>query len=111
MVASSKAKKKPAAPRKKRATEPILTCPFTGEPFEIVYSENIGTYMATGKFWNSKLYKSKQELLHDFSHRDGVAPTFSREPPVITARDIERPEVNPNEDMKVVDVMAESEQD
>ena len=111
MAATKKKTKKPGAPRRKRATEPIMECPFMGEPFEIVFSSGTGTYMAVGKFWNSRLYKDKQTLLHDFSHRGGLAPTFPRERPVISARERERPEVNPNEDMKVVDVMAESELD
>ncbi len=76
-----------------------MRCPFTGKEIELICSDNI-YWMAKGPFWNSKLYKSKQELLHDISHRNGVAPDFPREIK-IQVRTLEEPEPNPNADLIV----------
>jgi hypothetical protein len=88
------------AAKKKKVTEPRMRCPFTGKQIELVCSDNI-YWMAKGPFWNTKLYKSKQELLHDLSHRNGVAPDFPREEPKIEVRTVEEPQQNPNADLVV----------
>lgn len=85
-------------------SEPSLVCPFTGKKIEIIFSSGTATYMAKGPFWNSKLYKDKQELLHDISHRMGVAPRFPRKVN-IEIHDSVAPEPHPGADLRVVDVM------
>jgi hypothetical protein len=96
--------KKPAIPLGSK--EPVLICPFTGKLIDIVFSPGAGAYMARGPFWTSSLYKDKQELLHDISHRMGVAPQFSRKV-TVKVREVEEPEPNPNADLVVKDVMGD----
>ena len=90
-----------AAP-KKGVTEPITICPFTGKLIDIKFSPRTGTYMAVGPFWNSKLYKDKQELMWELSHRMGVAPQFPKKV-VVKVKHLEEPDPNPNADLVVQD--------
>ena len=111
-MAKDKASQRPtavldSAKPKEPPKEPIMTCPTTGAALEIKFSPRTNTYMVVGPFWNSKLYKSKLELEHDISHRNGVAPGFSRTAPKITVRELEEPEPNPNADLVVADVMGD----
>jgi len=67
---------------RKPALEPLMTCPFTGAAIEVEelpigLCEN-PMYKAKCGFWTTGWYSDKQALLHDISHRDGVAPEFPR---------------------------------
>lgn len=65
-------------PRKKEvgATEPLLTCPFTGIPVELVYSDTLMMHQIRGPFYQTKWYAKRADLLWEFSTRNGVLPSY-----------------------------------
>lgn len=88
--------KRAKPPRRPRALrEPCLVCPFFGEELVIEFSPGTGSYFARGRFYTTRLFPSRDELLWFLSHQAGVPPTFPREGPrlVITEKEPPLPEM------------------
>jgi hypothetical protein len=66
---------------KASAVVPNTRCPFTGDELVVVEAPcgNLGQQMfqAQGRFWRSRWYNTKRELLYDLSTRDGNPPGFT----------------------------------
>jgi hypothetical protein len=86
--------------------DPVLTCPFTGEPLEIEFNEILGQYRAVGKLWVTHWYDERQALLYDISQRDGVAPNFPRRI-IVEVKDREPPPPDPRAGLGASDAVKE----
>lgn len=75
----------------KAAAAPILTCPFTGLPVEIVFSDTLGMHQVRGTFYQTKWYHTRDELMREFSTRNGVQPTFAKRGEITIVEKVEPP--------------------
>lgn len=83
------------------ATEPVLTCPFTGQELQIVSVSDGLYWQGRGPFYSTRLYDFKEELLFDISTRGGVAPAFPRRTKIET-RVVEPPPADPVSDLRAL---------
>lgn len=95
----------PARPKIKAADKPLLTCPWTGKPLEVVCVGEL-YYMAKGPFWQTQLFDLKEWLEWQLSFREGVAPTFPRHKLLTT---IERLPGEPNPIQDLIDAHKEGQ--
>lgn len=62
----------------KPASEPILTCPFTGKELVIRQNPTTKTWQAVGEFYFTAPFEFKSHLLYAISTRNGAAPSFPK---------------------------------
>lgn len=73
--------------------------PFSGLELDIEFNSALASWRAVGKFWASKWYTDKFELLYDLTERNGVKPSFPRRPVVLT-QDVSEPGSDSAKDLK-----------
>ena len=70
----------PRPAKKSPSKQAVTTCPFSGNPLEIVQLSN-GDWQVRGTGWvSAKLFPFREHAVWFFSHRDGKPPAGMKNP-------------------------------